>query len=242
MTRCLGRRGGERRRQGPAPRAVTSGGTEKLGVGLSDEDKKGAGEEGRPEMEAVLADQTGTGLSGIAVAQREENERVEHKHGADDAEEGKQDLGIGEDFLHESENSLLVTIGLLGVLAVCGARGEGLEWLHFAVFGGGYGLLFGVTCWSERRWEDGECGQAASNFLESRLAVLMAGVGALVFGSPGLLELAPDVLAIAGVCGGVPDGSNVGELSKRMRCSWGRALWRLLGPSKEISRMSDGST
>ena len=217
-----------------------AGRPEEVGVHVTDEDKKGSGEEGHAKVERVLPDKTGSGFLGVADAQEEDERGEEKKAGADEVKEGEEDFGIGEEFLHGSGSSLLVTFGLLVVLAICGGRAGGAEWFHFAVFCGGYGFYFGLTCWVERRWGDGGCAEAASGFLESRLAVLMGGVGAVVFGSPGLLELAPDVLAIAGACGGIPDGNNVGELSKRMRCSWIGALWLLVRRSDDLGRATGG--
>ena len=217
-----------------------AGRSKEAGVRLTDEHRKSSAEEDREEVERILPDKTGTGFLGISEAEKEGGAGEEKKAGADGVKEGEEDFGVGEEFMHGSECSLLVTFGLLIFLAICGGLGGGVEWFHFAVFGGGYGLYFALTCWSERRWGDGGCGQAATGFLESRLAVLMGGVGAVVFGSPGLLELAPDVLAIAGACGGMPDGYNVGELSKRMRCSWVRALWLMLRASGDVGRAPGG--
>ncbi len=112
-----------------------------------------------------------------------------------------------------------MTAVLLGLAVGCGIRAGSLGWAHLAVAGVGYAAFFGFE-WVLGRRQGPECREASSGtFVESRQTVALVGVGAFAFGSPVLMELAPDVLIAAAIFGGSDDGRAAREVGRRFGMS-----------------------
>jgi len=128
------------------------------------------------------------------------------------------------EMVHDAGNSLALTLALAMPLAVC-ALGPGTAgWRHIAVAAGYYGILFAFSSWAARRWGGKDGVLARSVFMESRIAIALIGFAAVGFGSPVLLEIAPDVLAVAIAGSGLADGRSVGLEGRIRGCSVARAL------------------
>ncbi len=128
------------------------------------------------------------------------------------------------EMVHDAGNSLALTLALAMPLAVC-ALGPGTAgWRHIAVAAGYYGILFVFSSWAARRWGGKDGVLARSVFMESRIAIALIGFAAVGFGSPVLLEIAPDVLAVAIAGSGLADGRSVGLETRIRGCSVARAL------------------
>ena len=132
------------------------------------------------------------------------------------------------DMVHDAGNSFALTLALAMPLAVC-ALGPGTAgWKHIAVAAGYYGILFAFSSWAARRWGGKEGVLARTVFMESRIAVVLIGFAAVGFGSPVLLEIAPDVLAVTIAGSGLADGRSVGLLARGHGCSVLRVSWVVL--------------
>lgn len=140
--------------------------------------------------------------------------------GKDRKEEGPDRF----DVVHEAGTSLLLTVAVVVVLGLCMLRAGAVEWLHLVVFGLGYAVLFSVCCFLVRRsWGSApEAPQVGKG--DIRFIVIVAGFAAAVFGTPAFLEIAPDLLAVAGAVGGMEDGALVGWGSRQAGVSGMRAV------------------
>ncbi len=112
---------------------------------------------------------------------------------------------------HEAGTSLLMTVFLVVPLAICALGAGTAGWKHIAVSGGYWCALFGVSFQVTRRRGSG-CGtRFRAVFVEGRLAIAIVGFAAIAFGSPVLLEVVPDILAVAIAAAGCADGVAVGD-------------------------------
>lgn len=126
-------------------------------------------------------------------------------------------------FIHGVSDSLWMTIVSVAVLAFCELRGGSTFWVHYMVFGAGYAVLFCACCFIEKFGETGWRVDRAAVWNGSRFTVCVVGFGAVLLGSPVLLEISPDIVAVAGALGGSIDGAVVGRLARKTGCSTGRA-------------------
>ena len=116
---------------------------------------------------------------------------------------------------HEAETSLLMTLVLVMPLAICTLGAGTAAWKHIAVSGGYWCALFGVSFWVCRRRGSGRGTPFRALFVEGRLAIALVGFAAVTFRSPVLLEIVPDILAVAIAASGAADGMAVGVLRRR---------------------------
>ena len=128
-----------------------------------------------------------------------------------------EDRGTGMKFRdrHEAETSLLMTLVLVMPLAICTLGAGTAAWKHIAVSGGYWCALFGVSFWVCRRRGSGRGTPFRALFVEGRLAIALVGFAAVTFRSPVLLEIVPDILAVAIAASGAADGMAVGVLRRR---------------------------
>ena len=126
--------------------------------------------------------------------------------------------------VHEVGNSYALTLALVLVLAVCAAGPGTAGWGHIGISAGYYGVLFAFSSWTARCWGGWDGILARTVFMESRLAIVVIGVAAIGFRSPVLLEIAPDVVAVAIAGSGLADGTALGLEARRRDCSVVRAL------------------
>lgn len=149
-------------------------------------------------------------------------------HCEDEVAEGgkdKKEKGLDRfDVVHEAGTSLLLTVAVVVVMGLCLLRAGSVEWLHLAVLGSGYAVLFSI-CWflvrrsSGRPPEEPQVGKG-----DIRIIAIVAGFAASVFGTPAFLDIAPDFLAVVGALGGADDGALVGWLSRHTGLSGMRAV------------------
>lgn len=160
-----------------------------------------------------------------ALGATREQEKEKEKTGSEIAGDGGERIE-DEEFLHEVSDSLWLTIISLAVLVSCGLRGGEADWIHYTVFGLGYLILFGVFCLGEKfeAPEPARSAEWSAVWTGSRFTICLVGFAAFSFGSPVLLEISPDMIAVVGALGGSIDGSGVGELAKRRGCSTGTAV------------------
>ena len=172
------------------------------------------------------------GEQGGAEYQFTENGRAEPEV-QQDKESGQRDEvtagahggpGFGNEEVHDAGSSFALTLALAMPLAVCLLGPGTAGWRHIAVAAGYYGILFVFSSWAARRWGGKDGVLARSVYMESRIAIALIGFAAVGFGSPVLLEIAPDVLAVAIAGSGLVDGRAVG-LEARIR---GRSVARAL--------------
>lgn len=135
------------------------------------------------------------------------------------------------DAIHDAGISLILTLALAWSLTVCALGPQTAGWKHIAVAGGCWCALFGFSFWAARRWgvENGLLARTA--FRESRLAIATIGFAAVVFGSPVLLAIAPDILAVAIAGAGYADGMALGNW--RGRIAHDRLAGRQLGADRQ---------
>lgn len=124
--------------------------------------------------------------------------------------------GDGGKIRHDAGLSLILTFILAVLLAVCALGPQTAGWKHIAVAGGYWCVLFGILYWAVRRRGAGEEAPVRTAFVESRLAIALIGFAAVAFRSPVLLDIAPDILAVAIAAAGGMDGMAVGD-SHRLR-------------------------
>jgi len=137
---------------------------------------------------------------------------------AGDIPEERSEFG---DIGHDVGLSLVVTVVLAVPLAVCALGAGTAGWKHIAVAGGYWCALFGISFWVVRRKGAGNAVHARAAFVECRLAIALIGFAAVTFRSPVLLEIVPDILAVAIAAAGCMDGIAVGSsrrLSRAARC------------------------
>ena len=191
------------------------GGVDRLPAGRLKEIQIGVGEEkeetGRNEHEgqdgAEQASFVGRDeVSPAPVVDAAEEEKDEKGVTGERCNEREDEAQLGEDFIHDAGSSLSLTGLLLLLVVVCGVRSGSWDWVHFTAFGGGYAVLFCCE-WILGRGRGPSFGEAGPGvFLESRYTIALIGIGAFVFGSSALLEIAPDILVVAGIFGGSDDG------------------------------------
>ena len=114
--------------------------------------------------------------------------------------------------------SFAVTLVLVAPLAICVLGAGTAGWEHIAVAGGYWCVLFGVSFWVVRRWGSSEGAPLKAAFVECRLAIALIGYAAVTFRSPVLLEVVPDILAVAIAAAGCMDGIVVGD-SRRLQAA-----------------------
>ena len=124
---------------------------------------------------------------------------------------------------HEAETSLLMTVVLVMPLAICALGAGTAGWEHIAVSGGYWCVLFGISFWLWRRGVSRRETPFRALLVEGRLAIVVVGFAAVTFRSPVLLEIVPDILALAIAAAGVADGMAVGNWRGRV------AQYRLAG-------------
>ncbi len=159
------------------------------------------------------------GRSGSVLPPQDGAEAVSQE---DHEENGKEVSGeackapeeVGDSF-HDAGISLILTLALAWSLTVCALGPQTAGWKHIAVAGGCWCALFGFSFWAARRWgvENGLLARTA--FRESRVAIATIGFAAVLFGSPALLAIAPDILSVAIAGAGYADGVAVGVLRRR---------------------------
>ena len=120
----------------------------------------------------------------------------------------RQDVGL----------SLLMTVLLAVPLAVCALGAGTAGWRHIAVAIGYWCALFGISFWVVLRKCAGNVAQTRIAFVECRLAIGLIGIAAVTFRSPVLLEVVPDILAVAIAASGCMDGIAVGD-SRRVQAA-----------------------
>ena len=206
-----------------------AGRPEEVEVDMGSEEKEGAGNEHEPEGEANSA--AVRGADEVALAKVDD--AAEHGQGKEDrpgeARERLVDDGDPvEQFIHDARLSVSLSALVLLLLLLCGFRGASFSWVHFIVFGVCYGALFCFE-WIMGRGQIGEFRETGRGiFVESRQTIVLVGLGAVIFGSPGFLDMAVDVLVVAGVCGGSDDGRAVREVGRRFGLPAPAATWWLL--------------
>ena len=222
--------------EGKDPRLERSpaGRPEEIEVDVGGHEKEGA----RNEHEQQGGSNSAPVLEADEVASAKVDHAAERKQGKEDrpgeaCEYLVDDGDPVEQFIHDARLSVSLSALVLLLLLLCGLRGASLSWVHFIAFGVGYGSLFSFE-WilgQRRGREFRETGRGA--FVESRQTIALIGAGAVIFGSPGFLDIAVDVLVVAGVCGGSDDGRAVREMGRRSGrpapdSTWLllRALWR----------------
>ena len=161
------------------------------------------------------------------------------KNGEDndvDPEDVGGEVGLfNEDFevlVHEAHGSLFLTVWLLGMFVLCALQGGFSEWWQLAVLVGGYVSTFVCTYLDSRPSGGSLSIVSRTSFVESRAAVAMVGLGAVLFGSPVLVEVAPDIIAVACVFGGIADGCAVGLVARAHGCSAIKAVSMAIGASR----------
>lgn len=175
------------------------------------------GEAGRPG--SPLADSERTEPE---IQQDEESRKGDEVAGG--AHEGPCLGNEDGEMLHDASNSFVLTLALMLPLAVCAAGPGTAGWKHIAVAAGYYCVFFLFSSWAARRCSDEEGIVVRTVFMESRLAIAVVGIAAIGFGSPVLLEIAPDVVAVAVAGSGLVDGRAVGLEARSRDCSVARAL------------------
>lgn len=108
-----------------------------------------------------------------------------------------------------------MTVALVVPLAICAFGAGTAGWKHVAVSGGYWCALFGISFWLWSRRGSGRATPFRTVFVEGRLAIAIIGFAAVTFRSPVLLEVVPDILAVAIAAAGGADGMAVGELRRR---------------------------
>ncbi len=126
--------------------------------------------------------------------------------------------------VHDAGNSFALTLALVLALAVCVLGPGTAGWNHIAVAAGYYGVFFILSSWAARRCSREEGVPARTVFMESRLAIAVVGIAAIGFESPVLLEIAPDIVAVAIAGSGLADGSALGLVARNRGCSVVRAF------------------
>ena len=122
----------------------------------------------------------------------------------------------GGEIRHDAGLSLILTFILVALLAVCALGPQTAGWKHIAVAGGYWCALFGILYWAVRRRGAGEKAPVRTAFVEIRLAIALIGFAAVTVRAPVLLEIVPDILAVAIAAAGGMDGMAVGD-SHRLR-------------------------
>ncbi len=147
-------------------------------------------------------------------------------------EVGVFDEGFKVVLVHEADVSLFLTVWLLGMFVLCALQGGFSAWWQLAVLVGGYGAMF-VFMYLDIRQSAGSLTIGSRTmFVESRAAVAMVGVGAVLFGSPVLVDVVPDIIAVACVFGGIADGYAVGLVARAHGCSAIKAVSMAIGASR----------
>ena len=100
-------------------------------------------------------------------------------------------------------------------LAICALGAGTAGWEHIAVSGGYWCVLFGISFWLWRRGVSRRETPFRALLVEGRLAIALVGFAAVTFRSPVLLEIVPDILAVAIAASGAADGMAVGVLRRR---------------------------
>ena len=136
-------------------------------------------------------------------------------------------------------NSFALTLALAVALGVCALGAGTANWKHIAVAAGYYGVLFVFSSWAARRWGGKDGFLARTAFMESRIAIVLIGAAAVAFGSPVLLEIAPDVVAVAIAGSGLADGRALGLEARIRGCSVARAF---LGAVSSREWIGEGSS
>ncbi len=150
-----------------------------------------------------------------------------------DGVSGEAQLGreVG-DREHDAGTSLALTLALAWPLAVCALGPQTADWKHIAVSGGFWCALFGFSFCVTRRWGAKRGLLDRTAFRESRLAIAILGFAAVAFGSPLLLDIAPDILAVAIAGAGYADGIAVGSSRRRSRIARRRPAGQV--PAEEL--------
>ena len=191
-----------------------AGRPEDVGVQLADEHKSSPEDQPEENVSEVFAGQTAEERAGGETRKKKAESAGEDEKPPGDRSDGIGEQGVPVDFAHDVGASLIVTVLLFGLLVACaGPRGETV-WVQFAVFGVGYGGLFACEWfWARARGRSwGE--ELRVGFVECRLTVGLFGFAAVLFGSPTLLGIAPDVLAVAGAIGGGVEGRALGLVAR----------------------------
>ena len=200
------RRRWRKRRQPPA-------GQEQYG---SDEDGHEQGESGRPESRVPRQE-------GVEAKKQKGHEERDGNEVSGGAYIGPEVGGDGGEIRHDAGLSLILTFILFALLVVCALGPQTAGWKHIAVAGGYWCVLFGILYWAARRGGAGEKAPVRTVFVESRLAIAILGFAAVAFRSPVLLEVVPDILAVAIAAAGGMDGVAVGD-SRRLQAEASRRL------------------
>jgi len=195
---------------------------------MSDEEKnageKGYGEDHEPTGSRHRESKDGT----WADAKPDQNEDDRESEVAEGGKDQKEKGADRFDVFHEAGTSLLMTVAIVVVTGLCLLRAGSVEWLHLAVLGSGYAVLFSICWFLVRRSSGGPPEEPQIGKGDIRLIAIVAGFAASVFGTPAFLDIAPDFLAVVGALGGADDGALVGWLSRHTGVSGMRAVWLAL--------------
>ena len=183
-----------------------AGRPEDVGVHLAEEHERGPDDEAEDNRSEALPEDA----AGEPVGEEERAGKAgyagEEEQCAGDAGERVDEQEMPVEFVHDAGGSLVATGMLLALLVGCGARQGEMGWAELAVFGSGYGALFACEWfWGSGRsssWRE----EKVERFADVRVTVALFGMAAVLFGSPTLLDIAPDVLAVTGAIGGCAEG------------------------------------
>ena len=152
--------------------------------------EQGAKHERHEDSEALAVEELADASSGSAEREcSEKNGDKDDMDPRDVAEEvGEFDEGFKVVLVHEAYVSLFLTLWLLGMFLLCVLQGGFSSWWQLAVLVGGYSSMFVCTYLDTRPNGRSLSIVPRTMFMESRAAVGMVGLGAVLFGSPVLLK------------------------------------------------------
>ena len=143
--------------------------------------------------------------------------------------DGIDEVGIGDEWGHDYEGSIFLTLLMLVALVLCGLKGGDLLW-PLGFFTGMYALGIGMLWFLAWKLGDGFDGDDGFEieFRDARIVLFVFGFGAVHFGSLEQSVLAGGVLAVGVVVAVPADYQALATVSRQRGCSLVKAFWLLL--------------
>ena len=140
-------------------------------------------------------------------------------------EEGR----VRDEYGHDCEGSVYLTLLMLVALVFCGLKGGGL-WSQLGFFTSGYAFGIGLLWflgWKLGGYDDEDTGFEIG-FIDCRFTLVVFGFGGGFFGSAEDCVLVGGALAIGAIVAASADYWALAAVSRRRRCSLAKAFWLLL--------------